>query len=239
MRAARCTRRPLPPPNEAERSLAEGEGFEPPEPFPVQWFSRPPPSTTRPSLRVEISPEFSGFSRTAALVPSMCHRKCHERDDTGRHDRTIVACRRDALPSVQKVASQRTRVLRGEQPRGSDGHWSAPWRTELRADRNPSTRPPWQRLGVVRRVAEQGAGFGASPTVARSSARFRWRILLPGRTRIGFPARGQRTCGQCISTAAEFRYVAEDHRGSHHVPGELRRSFPSVRRVRPLGEDGH
>ena len=35
--------------------LAEGEGFEPPEPFPVQWFSRPPPSTTRPSLRVEIA----------------------------------------------------------------------------------------------------------------------------------------------------------------------------------------
>src|SRR3954462_220519 len=33
--------------------MAEGEGFEPPEPFPVQWFSRPPPSTTRPSLRVE------------------------------------------------------------------------------------------------------------------------------------------------------------------------------------------
>src|SRR5712692_1610686 len=30
--------------------LAEGEGFEPPEPLPVQWFSRPPPSTTRPSL---------------------------------------------------------------------------------------------------------------------------------------------------------------------------------------------
>ena len=31
--------------------MAEGEGFEPPEPFRVQWFSRPPPSTTRPSLR--------------------------------------------------------------------------------------------------------------------------------------------------------------------------------------------
>ena len=31
--------------------LAEREGFEPPEPFRVQWFSRPPPSTTRPSLR--------------------------------------------------------------------------------------------------------------------------------------------------------------------------------------------
>ena len=43
------------PVGERERNwkLAEGEGFEPPEPFPVQWFSRPPPSTTRPSLRVE------------------------------------------------------------------------------------------------------------------------------------------------------------------------------------------
>ena len=30
--------------------MAEGEGFEPPVRFPVQWFSRPPPSTTRPSL---------------------------------------------------------------------------------------------------------------------------------------------------------------------------------------------
>ena len=39
--------------------VAEGEGFEPPEPFPVQWFSRPPPSTTRPSLhdgRSQCSP---------------------------------------------------------------------------------------------------------------------------------------------------------------------------------------
>ncbi len=31
--------------------MAEGEGFEPPVRFPVQRFSRPPPSTTRPSLR--------------------------------------------------------------------------------------------------------------------------------------------------------------------------------------------
>ena len=41
--------------------MAEGEGFEPPEPFPVQWFSRPPPSTTRPSLRIELSPAFARF----------------------------------------------------------------------------------------------------------------------------------------------------------------------------------
>src|ERR1051325_7617169 len=43
--------------------VAEGEGFEPPARFPVQWFSRPPPSTTRPSLRVEISPEFAHSRR--------------------------------------------------------------------------------------------------------------------------------------------------------------------------------
>ena len=34
--------------------VAEGEGFEPPVPFRVQWFSRPPPSTARPSLRFAI-----------------------------------------------------------------------------------------------------------------------------------------------------------------------------------------
>src|SRR5678815_5013520 len=44
-----------------EKKGSEGEGFEPPAPFPVQWFSRPPPSTTRPSLRIEIRPEFVGI----------------------------------------------------------------------------------------------------------------------------------------------------------------------------------
>ena len=37
-----------------ERRLAEREGFEPPVPFRVQWFSRPPPSTTRPPLHLLI-----------------------------------------------------------------------------------------------------------------------------------------------------------------------------------------
>src|SRR5271167_1725848 len=31
--------------------MAEGEGFEPPVRFPVQWFSRPPVSTAHASLR--------------------------------------------------------------------------------------------------------------------------------------------------------------------------------------------
>ena len=31
--------------------MAEGEGFEPPEPLPVQRFSRPPHSTTLPSFQ--------------------------------------------------------------------------------------------------------------------------------------------------------------------------------------------
>lgn len=35
-----------------EGVLAEGEGFEPPVPFQAQRFSRPPVSTTHPSLRL-------------------------------------------------------------------------------------------------------------------------------------------------------------------------------------------
>ncbi len=31
--------------------MAEGEGFEPPVRFPVQWFSRPPVSTAHTTLR--------------------------------------------------------------------------------------------------------------------------------------------------------------------------------------------
>ena len=46
--------------------LAEGEGFEPPVEFPPQWFSRPPPSTTRPSLRVGTGPEFVGSLQNSA-----------------------------------------------------------------------------------------------------------------------------------------------------------------------------
>jgi hypothetical protein len=58
-RAAACLK-PTPSGQLSNAKLAEGEGFEPPEPLPVQWFSRPPPSTTRPSLRIEISPESTG-----------------------------------------------------------------------------------------------------------------------------------------------------------------------------------
>src|SRR6188472_3249432 len=51
--------------------LAEGEGFEPPEPFPVQWFSRPPPSTTRPSLHTGNAREYSEL--LAALILRRVH----------------------------------------------------------------------------------------------------------------------------------------------------------------------
>ena len=55
--------------------LAEGEGFEPPERLPVQWFSRPPPSTTRPSLRVGIWPEF-GERRQPSFEFGLCVTAC-------------------------------------------------------------------------------------------------------------------------------------------------------------------
>src|SRR4029079_13509374 len=62
--------------------LAEGEGFEPPVPFRVQWFSRPPPSTTRPSLppsnRRDEPPFYRGLrERTPAAVRTTPVRKFH------------------------------------------------------------------------------------------------------------------------------------------------------------------
>ena len=84
--------------------LAEREGFEPPDPFRSQWFSRPPPSTTRPSLRVEkirwnprdfTAREFGSKCRSQSLrfrpnraksvwartfSREVCHSKCHPVD---------------------------------------------------------------------------------------------------------------------------------------------------------------
>src|SRR5665213_2676519 len=57
-------------------NLAEEEGFEPPEPFRVQRFSRPPVSTTHPFLRSlsyllqALFPPVSAVSRV-----SMCSRR--------------------------------------------------------------------------------------------------------------------------------------------------------------------
>jgi hypothetical protein len=56
-------------------ALAEGEGFEPPIRFPVQRFSRPPPSTTRPSLRavpLRITEHWTyGRGSDARIVPEI------------------------------------------------------------------------------------------------------------------------------------------------------------------------
>src|SRR6478736_2151815 len=72
--------------NKLHEDLAEREGFEPPEPFRVQWFSRPPPSTTRPSLRIEIAPEPRRVER-APRTNAPCHRKCNPRDDRDEQSR--------------------------------------------------------------------------------------------------------------------------------------------------------
>jgi excisionase family DNA binding protein len=67
--AAHARRTPL-----RAHELAEGEGFEPPVPFRVQWFSRPPPSTTRPSLRVEIRPQSAHPYYMETKRAATCHR---------------------------------------------------------------------------------------------------------------------------------------------------------------------
>src|SRR3954451_5811867 len=82
--------------------LAEGEGFEPPEPFPVQWFSRPPPSTTRPSLRIEITPESARlFGDQGVGRPRVTRSVTIGRtpDDTPQR---IVAARRSVVLAFRK-----------------------------------------------------------------------------------------------------------------------------------------
>src|SRR5262249_15900164 len=55
-----------------ERRMAEGEGFEPPARFPVQWFSRPPPSTNPPPLRGGLAPFYSETSTASATAGLEC-----------------------------------------------------------------------------------------------------------------------------------------------------------------------
>ena len=54
----------------------------------VQWLSRPPPSTTRPSLRVEIWPEFPRLHSNETRRPASVTESvtiATARDATGRH----------------------------------------------------------------------------------------------------------------------------------------------------------
>lgn len=54
-------------------SMAESEGFEPPIPFRVCRFSRPVPSTTRPTLRNRILSSFYGS--WTCVMPGFCAEK--------------------------------------------------------------------------------------------------------------------------------------------------------------------
>src|SRR5471030_3307874 len=78
--------------------VAEGEGFEPPEPFRVQWFSRPPPSTTRPSLRVELRPQFAWLTYCPA-TKTPCHQKSITPIDS--RPRQTIVCRTGRKPLSQ------------------------------------------------------------------------------------------------------------------------------------------
>jgi hypothetical protein len=68
------------------RYLARGAEFRPKIPNfrdGPNWVSRPPPSTTRPSLRGETG-QNSRFLANRARLTRQCNRKRHERDTTGR-----------------------------------------------------------------------------------------------------------------------------------------------------------
>src|SRR5437762_4405722 len=84
----------------------EREGFEPPVPFRVQWFSRPPPSTTRPSLPPSLARIASRASarrvraprrdggRTAILFGNRCTRRDAR---AGKHGGVGIERRADVI----------------------------------------------------------------------------------------------------------------------------------------------
>src|SRR5262245_58167541 len=83
------------PSGESEASrMAEGEGFEPPARFPVQWCSRPPPSTTPPSLRHSIftystTQRRIGPTRIAEIAWTASAVRIRRTEVTALHDRHL------------------------------------------------------------------------------------------------------------------------------------------------------
>jgi hypothetical protein len=161
--------------------MAEGEGFEPPEPFRVQWFSRPPPSTTRPSLRVEITPEFASLDTTDTLEPAVCHRKCSERDGAGHH-RTQPRCLhcssqyRAASASIRSVGLSCWGSLRRAKARtpprtagASSPHFS--FRSLCSPSNIPRTSPTYESADRHRPSSSSSGGDCSARSLSISSAR--------------------------------------------------------------------
>ena len=146
--------------------MAEGEGFEPPAPFRVQWFSRPPPSTTRPSLRVRH------------LIPN--------------HFPSLVVCRIEPvitlLRGLQSACTSRSRAPdRRIRPRSAATHislvsWILRDRRHLKASKrffepltvfktaslNHSDIPPSRlRTRLTVRSVHQSLGFCAARGICR------------------------------------------------------------------------
>ena len=103
-----------------ERRMAEGEGFEPPEPFPVQWFSRPPPSTTRPSLRVENRAHCDAGRPVCHCIARRNQAKWAESGRSSRH-------RRASVNLVSRQPSPHSRSARG--PKSPQPTMKARWRS--------------------------------------------------------------------------------------------------------------
>ena len=150
--------------------MAEGEGFEPPVPFRVQWFSRPPPSTTRPSLRGGTSARHSsGFAVPSRIaVSGTC---LTQQVALGG----VEATRRPAQPYRPRVwpgqhppaeDSRRQSVLnvlslvtRSSDPLSIQGHGHGPEQTApgLDSGRTNALCPPERGVTMYSHVLQPGA----------------------------------------------------------------------------------
>lgn len=105
--------------------MAEGEGFEPPVRFPVQWFSRPPVSTAHTTLRV--SSLTSLYDRSNWLP---CYWRCILGAYSSRHGASLFILCSQAIGTVPSDSGtgdyplRAVRDLRGRVPpnrRGKEG----------------------------------------------------------------------------------------------------------------------
>ena len=128
--------------------MAEGEGFEPPEPLRVQWFSRPPPSTTRPSLRTAT------FGLPILQRP---RRWISTRRLANRHYSGCESIGVDKGQVVQRHwPDMRLRVSAGIGRRST--RLRLPWRCSVPARARPRPRTPRRSMSSITSLARRTPG---------------------------------------------------------------------------------
>ena len=150
-------------PKNAQERDSEREGFEPPVPFRVQWFSRPPPSTTRPSLHC-LAPGPPPRRRVlpAARLPSLHSLAAPSARSVPLGPSALAAAALAAVPSSRSLTSLHSLAPSPARSRSRSAYsrrsWPPLWRRFLPAARLPRfTRSPLRRLAPFTPCPTPGA----------------------------------------------------------------------------------